>query len=66
MIGYIGDDEEDPPQASSKQNQMGPRAFVNAWCFQVGSTASRQSKDIQQLITEGLDVPVAKDTLGLA
>jgi len=41
VIGYIGDDEEDPPQA--------------------GQAVPRQSREIQQLISEGVDVPVAKD-----
>ncbi|CAE7031875.1 PERK7 [Symbiodinium sp. CCMP2592] len=41
VIGYIGDDEEDPPQA--------------------GQAVPRQSREIQQLISDGVDVPVAKD-----
>ncbi|CAE7840701.1 PERK7 [Symbiodinium microadriaticum] len=41
VIGYIGDDEEDPPQA--------------------GQAVPRQSRDVQQLISDGVDVPIAKD-----
>ncbi|CAL1156626.1 unnamed protein product [Cladocopium goreaui] len=41
VIGYTGDEDEDPPQA--------------------GSSKERHNRDVQQMISEGLDVPIAKD-----
>lgn len=41
VIGYTGDDDDDPPQA--------------------GQAVARHARDIKQMVSDGLDVPIAKD-----